>query len=368
MPERFDVAVVGAGPAGATAARASAEAGARTLLLDRREELGHPVQCGEFLPAPEELADLLGCPEAVRAAFRIPTETVLTTTRWMACVSPGGHRFRFPLKGLTVSRRAFDKRLAADAEGAGAELRHPLGVLGVSPQGLLRLADGSTVQATVVIGADGPLSTVARSVGYAPNRRLYRMITASAPKTDPEEIALYFGSGAPGGYGWVIPRAEDANVGLGVDALPPGRTLSGLLDRFTEGLGLGRASERTRWWVPIGPPPATAVRGRVLFSGDAANLVMATNGGGIPTAILSGYDAGTVAAGHCRDGLELAEYDRRWKAHLFAPLARGHRIKRLGDRFIHHDRLVDLAMYYIGGNGLDRVMRLRWPWAGGRAQ
>lgn len=364
--ERFDVVVVGAGPAGATAARAAAEGGARTLLLDRRPELGHPVQCGEFVPAPEELADLLGCPEAVAAAFSIPPETVLARTRTMSCVAPDGRRFRFPLRGFTVSRRAFDKRLALDAEGAGAELRHPVGVLGVRSDEL-RLAGGGRLSARVIVAADGPLSTVARSVGFTVRRRMYRMITASAPRADPEEIALYFGSTAPGGYAWVIPRADDANVGLGVDRLPPGQTLSGLLDAFAGGLGLGRPEQRTRWWVPIGPPPQSAVRGTVLFAGDAANLVMATNGGGIPTAMISGHDAGTVAAAHVRDGSALAAYDRRWHDHLFAPLQRGHRIKRLGDRVVHHDRLLSLAMYYIGANGLDRVMRLRWPWAGGGA-
>jgi len=58
--------------------------------------------------------------------------------------------------------------------------------------------------------------------------------------------------------------------------------------------------------VPIGPPPASAVRGRSLFAGDAANLVMATNGGGIPTAMISGRDAGVVAAGHVKSGAPLS--------------------------------------------------------------
>ena len=78
--DAYDVVVVGAGPAGSVAARAAAEGGAATLLLDHRPELGHPVQCGEFVPAANELDDLFGCPELIRTAFEVPAGTVLRET------------------------------------------------------------------------------------------------------------------------------------------------------------------------------------------------------------------------------------------------------------------------------------------------
>jgi digeranylgeranylglycerophospholipid reductase len=88
---------------------------------------------------------------------------------------------------------------------------------------------------------------------------------------------------------------------------------------------------------------------------------MATNGGGIPTAMLSGRDAGVVAAGHVREGVPLAEYDRLWRSHLFRPLQRAWEIKQFGDRVVHHDWLLSIGMHYIGARGLDAMMRLRWP-------
>ncbi|MCI4373458.1 MAG: hypothetical protein L3K02_07455, partial [Thermoplasmata archaeon] len=145
----------------------------------------------------------------------------------MTCVSPYGHRFRFPLHGATVSRRAFDKALAYRAEGAGAELRYPVGVTGVYGHEV-RLAGGETVEADVVIGADGPLSTVGRSVHLIPKRTMFRMITATVEGPLGDGIDLYFGHDAPGGYGWAFPRTHDVNVGLGVPRLPPGESLDGL--------------------------------------------------------------------------------------------------------------------------------------------
>ncbi|HTT15024.1 MAG TPA: geranylgeranyl reductase family protein [Thermoplasmata archaeon] len=358
--ERFDVVVVGAGPAGSLAARAAAEGGATTLLLDHRPELGHPVQCGEFLPAPRELADLFDCPELIDAAFGIPPTTVLRETGWMHCVSPFGHRFRFPLAGCTVSRRAFDKALAARAEGAGAELRYPVGVTRVL-EDAVETTDGERIEAGAIVGADGPTSTVARSVGLAPARTMFRMITATVDGPLGDAIELFFGRRAPHGYAWVFPRAFDANVGLGVASVPPGASLDGLLDRFVATHDLPPARERTRWWVPVGPPPATLVHGRTLLAGDAAQLVMATNGGGIPTAMLSGWLAGTAAARHAREDRPLAEYDAAWRRALFAPLDRAARIQAFGDRFLAHDAVLALGMRYIGASGLDAMMRLRWP-------
>jgi digeranylgeranylglycerophospholipid reductase len=194
---------------------------------------------------------------------------------------------------------------------------------------------------------------------------MFRMITATVDGPLGDGIDLYFGRDAPEGYGWAFPRAHDVNVGLGVPRVPTGQTLGTLLDRFVHRQHLGSVRERTAWWVPVGPPPPTLVQGAVLLCGDAANLVMATNGGGIPTAMLSGWLAGGAASARVRSGAPLAQYDVAWRQTLFEPLERAARIWKWGDRFARYDPLLALGMRYIGSSGLDSMMRLRWPTRGG---
>ncbi len=358
--EAYDVVVVGAGPAGSLAARAAAEGGATTLLLDHRPELGHPVQCGEFVPAARELVDLFGCPELIAEAFDIPSGTVLRETRWMSCVSPYGHRFRFPLSGYTVSRRAFDKALAYRAEGPGPSC----GTRSASRTSAGTRSDWRGAPRFGPGRSWPPTGRSRRSDGRSGSSRNGRCsVWSPRPWTDPSPTRSTSTSATsrPGGYAWRFPRANDANVGLGVSRATPGRSLDVLLREFLASQGLGPARELTHWWVPVGPPPESLVRGHALFAGDAANLVMATNGGGIPTAMLSGWLAGRAAARHAREGRPLADYDLAWRSALFGPLERAARIERFGERLAGTDMLLALGMRYIGASGLDEMMRLRWP-------
>ncbi len=365
--ERFDVVVVGAGPAGSSSALFAAQGGARTLLVDKRPEIGYPVQCGEFLPTLEELVGIFPHHEGFSDVFQIPEETILSRTNVIDCISPTSKHYPFPMNGYSVSRRSFDKVLAYRAERAGAELRHPCSAVRITEDSVV-LADGTAVGAKVIVGADGPLSLVARSRGAHLPREMYKMITTSSPGQFDPVVELFFGSVAPGGYAWVIPKGDGANVGLGVANLPPGQTLSSLLAKFASRRKLSLNPPFTRWWVPLGEPPKSAVFGNALLAGDAANMVMATNGGGIPTAMIGGMYAGRVASDHVRSGRPLADFDTLWQHNLSIPLQRGYSLKAFGDRVVNHDLLLAFGMRYIGKGGMGSFIRMQWPRRlGGRA-
>src|SRR5437764_15224536 len=122
MPSPYDVLVVGSGPAGGTAARYAARRGLKVLLVDKRKEIGVPVQCGEYVahneevraifPTVTDLEDLMGVPYRVR---EVDTPIIRI---W----SPNGRRYDIPFKGFTVRRDKMDQGVAAQAGPRGAEL------------------------------------------------------------------------------------------------------------------------------------------------------------------------------------------------------------------------------------------------------
>jgi digeranylgeranylglycerophospholipid reductase len=93
--------------------------------------------------------------------------------------------------------------------------------------------------------------------------------------------------------------------------------------------------------------------------GDAAGHTMATNGGGIPTAMIAGRAAGRAIRSHLRDGSPLSDYEVCWRRSLEGPLMNSLRARRLADRFFGNDPLLGMAMRVLGRRGLDRTIRCR---------
>jgi len=122
MKDEIAVAVVGAGPAGSSAAEAAAAEGVRVLLIDRKREIGSPVQCGGFLPEAEELAALLPAAGLPQTLIDIPERIILHRTRWQRIYSPSGASKQFSVAGRVLDRRAYDRYLAARAARAGADI------------------------------------------------------------------------------------------------------------------------------------------------------------------------------------------------------------------------------------------------------
>ncbi|MHC5054675.1 MAG: geranylgeranyl reductase family protein [Planctomycetota bacterium] len=365
--EKFDVAVVGAGPAGSTAARFAALGGARTVCLERRSVVGSPVQCGEFLPDAFELRRMFPEDTETVELLQPADDFVRARTRLLRMFSPSCHGYDVPFDGCVVDRDRFEQSLAAKAAGAGAEVRTAARVIALQG-GVLETSSGQ-VHARVVIGADGPKSVVARSIGLREDARMAFGVqyVCSGGAFDPSVVEMHFGPVARGGYAWVIPKGESvANVGLGGRTGSGRPAMMGDLDSFVKVLEErnGRRLERGRFTaglIPVGGPRRRTVLGNVLLAGDAAGHLMAANGGGIPTAMICGRIAGEVAAEHLGKGAPLSEYESRWRAAIGRELSQAVSTRRLFDAVSCSQLTTEAAMSIAGPRGMRDIIMCR-PW------
>lgn len=304
MTDAVDVLIVGAGPAGGAAAIAAAERGLSVLLVERKKEIGVPVQCAEFIPLP------LG--NRARA-----DGVLMQRISGMKSILPSGVVEETNFPGLMIDRARFDQALAESASAAGAEVwthsrldRLESGVADVMRAGRLC----SSITFKVLIGADGPHSTVAELLGLSAletvNTRQYT-VELKHTYTDTD---IWLSADYPGGYAWLFPKDREANLGLGADK----RLLSDLkqpldaLHRQLAETGLvGRTIRaRTGGAIPVGGMRARLAVGNVVFAGDAAGLTHPITGGGIAAAVASGEAAGQAAARFIAgDANALEDYD-----------------------------------------------------------
>jgi len=340
LREKHDIVVVGAGPAGSTAAYAAASNGASVLMLDRRRELGVPVQCGEAL-AEDILNELKITPNP---------QWALNRTNAVKIVSPSGIEVRISERKVTgkvgyiLNRKVFDKYLAVRAAKAGAEVKVGTYVDGLimedgKPKGVRALGtDGRLeVGADVVIAADGVGSRVARWAGLKTTLKLddiesgiqFQMVGVDFES--PSMMEFYLGSKiAPGGYLWIFPKGEDmANVGLGVlGSRAERRPIEYLRDFIARmpSLSKGKVVEINGGGDPVSGPLKKTVKDNLLVVGDAARQVNALTGGGIDSAMRAGNIAGEVAAKAVSEGntseKRLSEYEKRWREQMGKRLER----------------------------------------------
>lgn len=376
----FDVAIVGAGPAGTTAARVLSENGFSTVVIDRRKVVGVPVQCGEFLPTPTEIADLF--PDSPRASrlVNVPHNLILNQTESIRLLSPKNRSYEFNLRSNIIDRARFDQHLAELASKAGAELWLDSKVTKLNGNNELTIISGGlrkSIRAKVVVGADGPRSLIAKSIGIQyPD--LSRDFSASVQYVmsetdfDPSVTQMFFGNqAAPGGYMWVIPKNDSlANVGYGLrySHLSSRVSLTKFLDRFIQtnpvlaaGTKNAKIVSRIGASIPVGGPLHRTYTNNVLLVGDAAGHVMASNGGGIPTALVGGEIAGLAITKHLHGNQSLSVYEKMWKQEMGLQLSASLGILRVADWVMKSDALTEVGMRLTTTRYLEDVIRCRFP-------
>lgn len=286
-----DVLVLGLGPAGACAAAQAARQGCAVIAIDRKQVAGRPVQCAEFVPAMigMEVADL-----ALSVRQRIASMTTF--------VEQDAPDIRENFPGYMLDRAAFDAHLVAQALAAGAQCTLGMSARRISAQGAVSLSDGCSIKPRVIIGADGPRSLAGRAIGQI-NTALVETRQITVPLNRPHEATdIFLSADISGGYGWLFPKGDVANLGAGVDPAHK-HQLKPIVRRLHETLIArdqvgARVLGMTGGLIPVGgllKPWGMIAHTLVLLAGDAAGLTNPVTGAGISAAVHSGRLAGQAA-------------------------------------------------------------------------
>lgn len=375
-----DVAIVGAGPGGLHAAIAASQRGVSVAVFDKKSTIGTPVKCGEYFPNEQEMRCLLPHATDFTDLFEIPRVAISNECDTLRIFSPFGKSFEFPFHAHVLDRTVLEQTLARYAERLGAFFR-----LNCSVRLFIRDGEvyvGSTqadsVHAGVVISADGFPSSVAALAGLADDRyRLTKNVAINYQyvmnglEIESNVTEMFMGgSVAPGGYAWIIPKARSvANVGIGFRVgFAKSRRGKDYLDYFvgrhpiaSQKLRNGAIQTMIADILPVDGATSRTYSESCLVAGDSAGMVMATNGGGIPTAMVAGRIAGEVAADHVLKHTPLSDYEARWKTVLGEELRASARMRRFADAFMRHDRALDLAMLLLGTAGIKKVVTCKIP-------
>lgn len=326
-----DVVVVGAGPAGTTTAKYAAMKGARVLIMEKRQDIGSPVRCGEGI-----------------ARIWLDKVGVLPQDEWISNQVKGARIFSSTGKvftmdetiagnecGYVVRRDIFDKYLAKEAIKHGAEIMVKTQVLSLLRENkeivgvrAVHMGKEFDITAKVVVGADGFESLLGRWAGIDTSISVsdinscfqYHLVGIKCNKDFND---FYITSKAKGGYIWVFAKGDDeANVGIGLMASQskePGFTKK-ILDEFiaeNPDFSSGKAIEEVAGAVSACQPIDETVADHVLLVGDAARQIDPLTGGGVVNAMIAGKIAGEVIA----EALEkndfskefLQKYDTLWR-------------------------------------------------------
>jgi geranylgeranyl reductase len=313
----FDVAVVGGGPAGATAAHDLARRGRKVALIDKA---GRIKPCGGAIP-----------PRLIRD-FDIPDHLLKARVTSARMISPKGAAVDMPIKGGfvgMVDRCEFDEWLRVRAASAGATR-----VTGAFEK-ITRNADGlatvhfrakddaapQTLRARLVVGADGALSQVGRQeVPGAEKTRFvfaYHEVIATPPAetSDPNRCEIHYrGSLSPDFYAWIFPHGDTMSVGSG--SANKGFALKSSVRDLRDLTALAAAETVRREGAPIPLKPLKRWdNGRdVVLAGDAAGVVAPASGEGIYYAMLGGRLAADAVEEclHTGDARALASARKRF--------------------------------------------------------
>ncbi len=335
----YDVVIVGAGPAGSSAAYELARHGASVALVEKASMPRYKT-CGGGIVARALKLVPVDVTEAIERECNV-AELNLADSDLRFSVERN-----YPLVSMTM-RRNFDYLLFCAAAQAGARTMDGCRVLDVLPHnGKMEVkTDRGSLLCRFVVGADGGQSIVARKGGWRDRLRLIPLVEWEVSVK--EELFDAFSKSArfefgpvPGGYAWIFPKKQHLSVGLG--GFGPERfNLRARLGQFldTAGINTTERIEQHGHYLPVNLREGF-VKDRVILVGDAAGFVDPVTGEGITYALLSGqgaaralikgdFESDAVEAAYASELAEDVLRELRWGRLLGALLYRSARVRTL---------------------------------------
>jgi digeranylgeranylglycerophospholipid reductase len=329
MKSKYDVLVIGGGPAGALAGKTAAEKGLSALIVEKRPAIGAPVRCAEGIGK-----------EALHEFIDPDQRWISAEMTGAGIVAPDGFFMKLSSEmaggkvGYVLDRKIFDRELVWKAAEAGADIAvksraaAPILEKGFVKGAKIEFAGKTTdVKAEVVIAADGVESKFSRWCGIdttVPVREIMSSVQYVMADIDIDEHSTIFYLGndvAPEGYLWVFPKGKrSANVGIGISGRKSGNghRAKDYLDRFVrKAFPDGKIIEYIPGGVSVCRPLDCTVADGLMITGDAARVVDPLTGGGIYNAMYTGRLAAEVAAVCISQGdvskKALMKYDKAWR-------------------------------------------------------
>jgi digeranylgeranylglycerophospholipid reductase len=291
-----------------------AEGGADVLVVDGRDPIGTPLQCGELVPTNEEMRRL--CPKVpdIDDLLRTPEHAISRKTSEMHLVPPSGKPLQFQFEGYMLNRVAHDEALVDLAKSRGAEYLVNSRVDSIDGN-TVKLRDGRELNAKVIVGAGGHNDPLRRTFWNESSLKIpVKFVLMDGDFGD--AVELHFGSMAPGGYAWMFPKNRGANIGVGIqNKFSKNKNLNDLsndfISRYEGDITFSGAGS-----LPMSGSIKTFVKGNYVLVGDSAGMVLPSNGAGITIAMIGGRIARQVISEHLKNGTPLSEYENRWNKQM----------------------------------------------------
>ena len=353
-----DIAIVGCGVSGASAAIAAAQRGLSVSIFEEHEQVGEPSHCSGHV----------GILAFKQFAPDMPTRIIENEIKGAVLHPPNGKPLTlYRPKPVTwvLNRAEFDKHLASLAIESGASLRLSSRVESFERSGGgVRLKAGGRnavdFSCKVLIDASGCGASISKYVGLVkPGRGMLvnsaQFIVENLTDVDEDLVEVYLGQGfAPGFFGWIIPRRDgSAKVGIAAGGRANVREC---FERFIHrhrvvSLKLKHAKPTTAPMyhpIPVGGAGNRTYADNILVVGDAASQVKPTTGGGIVFGLACGRIAGETSAGAVEEGdasaSNLRPYENAWRRLIGVDLAAMSWLRRL--------------LYRLPDQQLNRIFRI----------